>query len=61
MGYIVPSLVLDVLDGAVTKLGKTISLTIDMVVVERVGLAWNLCGSSGWPVRKEVQHRERAF
>jgi len=60
-GYTAPSLDFDVLDGAVTKLGKTISLTIGMAVVEQVGLVWNLRASSGWPVRGKVRHRGRAF
>jgi len=55
------SLDFDILDGAVTKVGKTISLIIGMAVVEQVGLAWNLCASSGWPARAKVRDRGRGI
>jgi hypothetical protein len=46
-GYMVPALDFDVLDGVVTKSGKTISLIVGMVVVKQVRSAWYLCASSG--------------
>jgi len=60
-GSIASSLDFDVLDGAVTKLGKSISLIVGMAVVGQAGLAWNLCASSGWPARARVRHWGRAF
>jgi hypothetical protein len=45
-GFMAPSLDFDALNGAVTKLGKTVPVTIRMAVVQQVGLAWNLGASS---------------
>jgi len=61
VGSMSPSLDFDVLDGAVTKFGKTVSLIVGIAVVEQVGLAWNLCASSGWPARAKLRHWGRAF
>lgn len=59
--HMTPPLDFDVLDGAVTKYGKTIDLFVGMTVVEQIGLAWNLCASTGWPQRSKARHRVRSF